>query len=101
MPTGEETIINTQDVRVRIIELGPEEVAAWHYHSEVTDNMFCLSGKMSVRLRNPSEEIRLLPGGRCVVARGRVHRVANTNPERATYLLVQGVGKYDFNTVAP
>jgi mannose-6-phosphate isomerase-like protein (cupin superfamily) len=96
VPAGEEILIKTGDVRVRIIELAPQEVAHWHRHSEVTDNMFCLSGRMSVRVKDPEQEFFLRPGERCTVARERAHQVANANPERATYLLVQGVGKYDF-----
>ena len=101
MPTGEEIIIKTDDVRVRIVELAAQEVAALHRHSEVTDNMFCLTGRMSVRVKDPDEEFFLRPGERCTVARGRAHQVVNANPGRATYLLVQGVGKYDFDAVKP
>jgi len=97
----EETIIRTEDVRVRVIELGPEEAGAWHYHTETIDNLFCLSGTISVRLKDPSEERLLFPAERCRVAPGRVHQVLNTSRELASYLLVQGVGKYDFNPVTP
>jgi mannose-6-phosphate isomerase-like protein (cupin superfamily) len=97
MPINEEVVVKTENVRVRIIELGPNEVASPHSHNEVTDNMFCLSGKMSVRMRNPGEEVFLLPGQRCTVTPGRVHQVVNTETTITTYLLVQGVGRYDFN----
>ena len=97
MPVGEEVILKTENSRVRIIELGPNEVASLHAHTEVTDNMFCLSGKMSVRMKNPDEEAFLLPGQRCTVVQGRVHQVVNTEATPTTYLLVQGVGRYDFN----
>jgi quercetin dioxygenase-like cupin family protein len=99
MPIGEEIVIKTDNVRVRIVELGPHEVAQWHRHSEVTDNMFCLTGRMSVRVKDPDREFFLQPGERCVVAQGRVHQVVNASPAPATYLLVQGVGKYDFDAV--
>lgn len=97
MLVREETIITTADVRVRILELAPGETGPWHNHSEVSDNMFCLSGTMLVRLRNPSDEKNLRPGERCVVPCGRVHQVSNPTAEGASYLLVQGVGRYDFN----
>ena len=99
MPVREEVLLKTQNARVRIIELGPREVAFWHYHNEVTDNMFCLSGKTSVRLKDPDEETFLLPGQRCTVAQGRIRQVVNAGENSATYLLVQGVGHYDFNVV--
>lgn len=97
MPVGEEVILKTDNVRIRIVHLGPHEVASWHSHSEVTDNMFCLSGRMSVRMKDPDEETFLLPGERCTVAQGREHQVVNAQPEMTKYLLVQGVGRYDFN----
>ena len=97
MPIGEEVIIKTENVRVRVVELGPNEVASLHSHNEVTDNMFCLTGRMSVRMKNPDEELLLLPGQRCTVQQGRVHQVVNTESSVSTYLLVQGIGRYDFN----
>ncbi len=95
----EEVIIKTKDVSVRIIELAPHEAARWHYHSEVTDNMFCLIGKISVCLKDPNEEVFLSPGQRCEVAQGRVHQVTNVGGNSAKYLLAQGVGNYDFSVV--
>ncbi len=97
MPVGEEEILRTENVRVRIVHLGPEEAGSWHAHSEVTDNMFCLSGRMSVRMRAPEEEVFLRPGERCTVAQGRTHQVVNAEPTLTKYLLVQGIGRYDFN----
>jgi mannose-6-phosphate isomerase-like protein (cupin superfamily) len=97
MPIGEEVILKTENARVRIIELGPNEIASMHSHNEVTDNMFCLSGKMSVRMKDPDQQTVLLPGERCTVSQGRVHQVVNEQSTISTYLLVQGVGRYDFN----
>ena len=95
----EQVIIKTKDVSVRIIEIRSHEVAARHYHTEITDNMFCLTGNITVRLREPNEELVLSPGQRCEVMKGRVHQVANAGADIARYLLVQGVGNYDFNVV--
>lgn len=99
MSARDETIIRTSNVSVRILTLAPGEVAPWHFHTEVVDNMFCLSGKVVVDLRDPVGQSVLQPGQRLEVGPGRVHRVANPADVSATYLLVQGVGKYDFNVV--
>ena len=99
MSGTEEVILKTKDVSVRVLSLKPEEVLPWHFHSKVADNMFCLSGEILVRLRDPDEQITLRQGQRCEVRQGRVHQVANGGTTSAQYLLVQGVGKYDFNTV--
>ena len=94
-----EVLAKTEDLRVRIMALESREVADWHYHTQVTDDIFCLTGTILVRMKNPDEEIRLSPGQRCQIKTGRVHQLENLVREEATYLLVQGIGKYDFNAV--
>jgi len=82
------------------MELAPGEATAWHFHREVTDHMVGLRGVIVVRLKEPLATLELQPGARCTVEVGLVHQVANgstANP--ASYLLIQGVGRYDFNTV--
>ncbi len=99
MPTGEQVIIKTNDVRVRIIALGPYEEGEWHYHTDVVDNFFCLTGAILVCMKDKDKEISLSPGERYAVNKGRIHRIANMGTNGAEYLLVQGVGIYDFNIV--
>lgn len=94
-----EVIAKTDDLRVRIMTLVPYEITAWHYHTQVTDEIFCLTGTILARLQTPDEEVRLAPGQRCQIRTGRVHQLGNTKNEEASYLLVQGIGKYDFNVV--
>jgi len=95
----EEVILETDTVRVRILALEGSQATAWHFHTEVTDRMLCLEGMIAVEYHDPQERIELSPGGRCEVAVDRIHRVLNLTTETAKYLLVQGVGRYDFNTV--
>ena len=99
MNDRDEVILETGNVRVRIMVLDANEATAWHFHSEVTDRMLCLQGTIAVEYQVPPESIELACGERCEVAVTRVHRVANLSPETAKYLLVQGVGRYDFNVV--
>jgi quercetin dioxygenase-like cupin family protein len=94
-----EVLIKTETVRVRIMTLEPREVADWHYHNEVTDDIFCLAGNILVRIKEPGEELILRPGQRSHIKIGRVHQLENLGGEEASYLLVQGIGKYDFNIV--
>jgi mannose-6-phosphate isomerase-like protein (cupin superfamily) len=96
----EESLIQTDTVRVRVMELLPGDATPWHFHREVTDHMVCLSGVIVVHLKQPTAMLELQPGHRCTVEVGKVHRVANDSPiETARYLLIQGVGRYDFITV--
>jgi quercetin dioxygenase-like cupin family protein len=99
MNDRDEVILETGNVRVRIMVLDANEATVWHFHSEVTDRMLCLEGLVSVEYQDPRESIELACGERCEVAVTRVHRVVNMSPETAKYLLVQGVGRYDFNVV--
>jgi len=99
MNDRDEVILETGNVQVRIMVLEANEVTAWHFHSEVTDRMLCLEGLVSVEYQDPRESIELACGERCEVAVTRAHRVVNMTPETAKYLLVQGVGCYDFNVV--
>jgi len=96
-----ETILSTETVQVRIMTLDGGAATAWHYHTEVTDRMLCLEGDIAVEYRNPQARIELAPGGRCDVAVERVHRVVNLADRPSKYLLVQAVGRYDFNVVEP
>jgi quercetin dioxygenase-like cupin family protein len=99
MNDRDEVILETGNVRVRVMVLEAREATAWHFHSEITDRMFCLQGLIAVEYQDPRESVELACGERCAVAVKRVHRVINVLPETAKYLLVQGVGHYDFNVV--
>ena len=94
----EEVLLQTDNVSVRILELDAGGALPWHHHSEITDYIFALDGEIEVQLRSPDEKLALAPGERCEVAVGRVHRVVNLCNRKTKYLLIQGVGKYDFNT---
>ena len=94
---SEEIIIQTETVKVRVIELHPGEVAPLHHHSEIVDTMVGISGKILVSSKNPDQEVMLTPGLRCTVEAGRRHQVSNAQRDlTSTYLLIQGVGTYDF-----
>lgn len=95
----DEVILETSDVRVRILALEGGQATPWHFHREVTDQMLCLEGRIAIEFRKPQERVELAPGGRCEVVVERVHRVVNLTSETAKYLLVQGVGRYDFNVL--
>ena len=95
--TKENIIIQTDNVKVRIIELQAGESGPFHHHTEITDNMFGISGEIIVSITSPTERIILKPGVHCKIEPGRVHSVTNNLKSTVSkYLLVQGVGTYDF-----
>ena len=89
-------VVRTDDVLVRIMVLEEGAYTEWHYHTEVNDFFVCLTGKIWVEVKDPVEVNILHPGQRTEVKSPKVHRVINLNKAISEYLLVQGVGKYDF-----
>jgi len=51
-------------------------------------------------LRNPDEYVRLAPGASYRVEAGRPHLVTNIGNTSATFLVLQGIGEYDYVPVA-
>lgn len=92
----EEVILSTEDVRVRIMSLEHGSATEWHYHSSVTDTMICLQGPILVETQSPVEKFMLNVADKCQILPKRVHRVVNMSDGAAKYLLIQGLGRYDF-----
>lgn len=98
-PDGKTRVVaQTSSLRVVEYVLQPRETLPWHHHSEVTDRFYCLEGLVGVDLRTPAQNLLLHPGESCTVAPGIVHRSGNAAAGISRYLLVQGVGRYDFVT---
>lgn len=95
----DEVILKSADVQARVLRLAPDGATKWHYHSEVTDTMICLQGRITVALWNPQESRELSPGEYCSIPPSRIHSVKNAHSGESTYLLIQGVGQYDFIAV--
>lgn len=91
-------IAQTPELRVTEYVLPPGKIHHWHHHSEVTDRFYCLEGLISVELKTSADQLLLRPGETCTVAPGVVHRAGNAAAEISRYLLVQGIGRYDFVT---
>jgi len=89
-------IMKTDNVSVRIMDLDQGAATDWHFHTQVADFFVCLSGVLQVQKRDPDEKMQLLPGQYLQLGAGQVHRVTNIGDGKAEYLLVQGVGIYDF-----
>ena len=91
-----EVVAETRDLRVSILTFAPGQEVPWHYHSQVTDTFYCLEGVLSVETRTPSARYLLDVGESCAVPPMTAHRVTGRNGGRARFLIVQGVGTYDY-----
>jgi quercetin dioxygenase-like cupin family protein len=54
---------------------------------------------MVLRVHDPEERFELLAGDSATVEPGRAHALRNESGKECVFLLVQGVGEYDFNHV--
>ena len=82
--------------RITELQISPTQKVPWHYHNNIQDTFYVLSGNLRIFLREPKEEVRLGPGGTCTVKARRPHLVTNGGDSSATFLVLQGIGEYDF-----
>ena len=91
-----EVIARTDTLRVSILTLAAGQEVPWHFHSEIADTFFCLDGVLSVETRDPKSHHVLGVGESCAVPAKTAHRVTGRNGGRVRFLIVQGVGVYDY-----
>ena len=82
--------------RINEIQISPAQKVPWHFHSTVSDTFYVLEGSLRIFLQEPKEEVRLAVGQSYVVPPRRPHLVTNPGQGSATFLILQGVGEYDF-----
>ena len=82
--------------RIQELRISAKQKVPWHYHSNVQDAFYVLEGELRIFLREPKEEVRLRPGETYSVKPKRAHLVTNGGETPATFLVLQGIGEYDF-----
>jgi len=87
--------------RISELQISPTQTVPWHYHSHVRDTFYVLEGELRLFLREPKEEIRLARGDTYTVQPRRPHLVTNGGSGSATFLVLQGIGEYDFVPLVP
>lgn len=93
-------LVATEDVRICTYELDPLERGERHYHTSVAEYLVSLSGTLEVHIDGRKDAEILKPGMMCEIASGTIHQIINTETFPAYYLLIQGVGNYDFNVIS-
>ena len=84
------------DVLVREYTLDPREAIPWHRHSEVSDYYYGLEGRVVIQTRDPAARHEIGVGQCATLPPPTVHHVSNPGAQPCRFLLIQGVGKYDF-----
>ena len=78
------------------LQLSREQTVPWHTHTNISDTFYVLEGRMRLFLQDPKEKVELSPGQTYAVAPGRPHLVTNAGESSLTFLVLQGVGEYDY-----
>ena len=89
-------LAETPTLRVSELTLGPGQAVPWHYHGEVTDTFLCMEGPMVIETQGGRTKTELNPGERHVIPPRTAHYVSGKDGGRCRFVLVQGVGTYDY-----
>ena len=82
--------------RISELQISPTQIVPWHCHSNVQDTFYVIEGKIKIFLRDPGEQVELGPGNTYSVQPKRPHFVRNVGKTSATFLILQGIGEYDY-----
>src|SRR5712691_10647899 len=82
--------------RITELQISPAQQVPWHSHTNVRDTFYVLQGSVHLFLRDPKEDVTLAPGETFAVRPGRPHLVTNPGPTSAVFLVLQGIGEYDY-----
>jgi quercetin dioxygenase-like cupin family protein len=91
-----ETLAEVPGLRVRLLTLIKGQVVPWHYHSSITDTFFCMRGPMRIVTRSPDASHTLFNGDTLAVDPGTPHFVEASGAGGCQFMIIQGVGKYDY-----
>jgi len=82
--------------RINELQISPTQKVPWHYHTNVQDTFYVIEGSIRIFLQDPKQEVALSPGETYSVPARRPHLVTNGGNTSATFLVLQGIGEYDF-----
>ena len=86
--------------RISELQISTTQKVPWHYHTNIQDTFYVIEGRVKLFLREPQEEVTLTPGETYAVRPRRPHLVINNGDCSATFLLLQGIGEYDYVPLA-
>ncbi|MGZ0190372.1 MAG: cupin domain-containing protein [Alphaproteobacteria bacterium] len=95
------TVAEAPGLRVRRLTLAPGQTVPWHKHSTITDTFFCMDGPMVVETEAPDAVHVLAPGESLAVPPNQPHYVHGVEMGACRFMIVQGVGQYDYIATKP
>ena len=94
-----ELVAEGADLRVQVLTLAAGQCVPWHYHTEISDSFVGLEGRTVVETRAPRHSYVLKPGERCSVGPNTAHTVHGYDNGPSKFMVIQGVGTYDYHQV--
>jgi quercetin dioxygenase-like cupin family protein len=82
--------------RIAELQISPTQKVPWHFHNNVHDTFYVIAGTIRIFLQHPKEEVQLAQGETYSVPPKRPHLVTNAGDTSAVFLVLQGIGEYDF-----
>lgn len=82
--------------RVSEIHLSEKQQVPWHFHTNISDTFYVMGGEMRLFLQSPKESMNLKAGDSFCVEAGRPHLVTNAGEDLMSFLVLQGIGEYDY-----
>ena len=82
--------------RIAEFTISAKQKIPWHFHSNIQDTFYVVEGQLRIFLRAPKEEVHLDPGQTYAVRAKRPHLVINDCETLTTFVILQGIGEYDF-----
>ena len=104
--TSRRWIAKGSDVFVKEFTLVAGEEIPWHHHSNVFDVFYCIEGTLIVEVRDIASgkampALTMKVGESAKVEVGTAHRPYNPGPGNTRFVLIQGVGPYDYLAYQP
>jgi len=82
--------------RISELQISATQKVPWHYHTNIHDTFYVVSGSVRIFLQDPKQDVLLTPGQTYAVPPKRPHLVTNAGDSSAVFLILQGIGEYDF-----
>ena len=82
--------------RITELQLSASQKVPWHTHTHVADTFYVLEGALRIFLQQPKQEVNLQPGETFTATARRPHLVTNGGSTPVAFLVLQGIGEYDF-----
>lgn len=104
--SSRKVVAESADVQVKEFLLTPGEEVPWHHHTFVFDVFYCLEGTLTVQrcdvwTQQRQTDLVLRTGESAKVEPGTAHCPVNREAGNCRFLLVQGIGEYDWVRFTP